>query len=264
MIDTKRPLRVKKPTNTSWNSVAGWYDDLLESGAGTYQSELILPNTLRLLALKKGEQALDLGCGQGFFSRELFKTGAEVTGVDLSPRLIAFAKERSPRGIRFGVSPADNLPFLKDASFDAVLCILAIQNMKNPAGVFSESCRVLKSGGRMLVVMNHPAFRIPKRSAWGFDDTKKIQYRRVDEYISESAAEIEVHPGSAVSTKTLSFHRPLQFYFKALHKAGLLVRRLEEWTSQKKSEPGPRTDAENKARREFPLFLALEVVKQTS
>jgi hypothetical protein len=53
----------------------------------------------------------------------------------------------------------------------------------------------------------------------------------------------------------------LQFYFKALRKAGFLVSRLEEWNSQKKSQPGPRADAENRARKEFPLFLALEAVK---
>lgn len=261
MPDFKKPESQRKAPDTSWNKVAIWYDDLLESGAGTYQSDVILPNVLRLLNLKKGENALDLGCGQGFFSREFFKVGAHVSGVDLSQKLIALAKERSPWEIKFGVSSADKLDFLQSDSFHAVACVLAIQNMKNVAGVFGECFRMLTSGGRMLLVMNHPAFRIPKRSAWGFDDEKKIQYRRVDEYISESTAEIEAHPGSDVSTKTLSFHRPLQFYFKALHKAGFAVSRLEEWTSQKKSEPGPRADAENKARKEFPLFLALEARK---
>lgn len=253
--------RVVKKTDTSWNAVAPWYDDLL-AGGGTYQSELILPNALRLLGLKKGEKVLDLACGQGFFSREFAKTGVEVSGVDLSPALIALAKRESPRSIEYGVSAADRLGFLKDASFDAVACILAIQNMKNVTGVCAEAARVLAEGGRFLIVMNHPAFRIPQRSGWGFDEKRQVQYRRVDEYISESEAAIVMNPGSNQKVSTPSFHRPLQLYFKALHKTGLVVTRLEEWTSPRKSEAGPRAVAENKARREFPLFLALLAQKQ--
>jgi len=56
--------------DTSWGKVADWYDELLEEKTGTYQTEVILPNILRLLDLKKGETILDLACGQGFFSRE--------------------------------------------------------------------------------------------------------------------------------------------------------------------------------------------------
>ncbi len=255
-----RPVR-RPVADTSWEKAAAWYDDLLQSGEGTYQHDLILPNVLRLLAVKKGEKLLDLACGQGLFSREVAKAGAKVTGVDLSPRLITIAKERSPRGIQFHVAPADRLDFLAGNSFDAVVCVSAIQNMKNVVGVCGEAARVLARGGRFLVVMNHPGFRIPKRSAWGFDDAKKIQYRRVDEYISESSAEITMNPGSDSPVSTVSFHHPLQFYFKALHKAGFAVSRLEEWTSKKESQAGPRADAENKARREFPLFLAIEAVR---
>ena len=265
MADFKKDVQPKvqkaAPKDTSWNGVALWYDDLLESNTGTYQADLILPNVLRLLGVKAGEAVFDLACGQGFFSREIFKAGARVTGVDLSPKLIELAKTRSPKEIKFFAAPADKFPFLPDASFEKVVCILAIQNIKNVAGALAESVRVLKRGGRFLMVMNHPAFRIPKRSSWGTDPIKKIQYRRVDEYISESESAIEMHPGLEVEANTVSFHRPLQFYFKALSKAGFAVTRLEEWTSNKQSQPGPAANMENKARKEFPLFLALEAVK---
>ncbi|KKU68520.1 MAG: hypothetical protein UX89_C0003G0022 [Parcubacteria group bacterium GW2011_GWA2_47_16] len=277
MSDFKKPQKSSppagKPKDTSWDKVATWYDDLLESGEGTYQHDLILPNVARLLELKKGEKVLDLACGQGLFSREFVKAGAKVTGVDLSAKLIAIAKERSPRDIQFHVSSADKLDFLDDNSYDAVVCVSAIQNIKNAAGVMGEMFRVLAPGGRLLIVMNHPAFRVPKRSAWGYDEAKKIQYRRVDEYLSESSSEIAMHPGLArtnsssefvlgnANATTVSFHHPLQFYFKALRKAGFLVSRLEEWTSGKESQSGPRAGAENKARKEFPLFLALEARK---
>ncbi len=70
-----------------------------------------------------------------------------------------------------------------------------------------------------------------------------------------------MHPGDNPREKTISFHRPLQFYFKALGKNKLFVSRLEEWSSQKVSEPGPKKEAEDKARREFHLFLFLEAIK---
>lgn len=251
----------EKLRNTSWEQAAHWYDTLLEESESTYQKDLILPNILRLLELKSGEKVLDLGCGQGFFSREFFKAGAEVVGVDLSEGLITLARERSPKEIRFVASPAESLGFLEQGSFDAAAVILAAQNMRNPEKVFLECARVLRSGGRLAVVINHPCFRIPKRSFWGFDEEKKIQFRRIDEYISESEAEIVLHPSSPEGLKTVSFHRPLQFYFKALGKAGFSLRRLEEWVSNRTSAPGPRSAAENKARREFPLFLALTARK---
>ncbi|MSU55536.1 MAG: class I SAM-dependent methyltransferase [Candidatus Taylorbacteria bacterium] len=259
--DLNKVSSSKKINDTSWNKVAGWYDEMLESGEGTYQKDLILPNVLRLLDVKKGEKVLDLGCGQGFFSREVFKVGAEVVGVDLSKNLIDLAIKHSPKEIKFVVAPADKLGFVDGGTQDAVLCISAIQNVKNVAGLFSESFRTLKIGGRMLIVMNHPAFRIPKRTSWGFDEVTRFQYRRVDEYLSESVSEINMTPGSDSFVSTVSFHHPLQFYFKALTKAGFLIGRLEEWNSGKTSQPGPRANAENKARKEFPLFLTLEVIK---
>ena len=102
------------------------------------------------------------------------------------------------------------------------------------------------------------AFRVPKNSNWDFDEKKKIQYRRVDAYLSEMTIPIDMNPGQTNSKKTISFHRSFQYYFKLLSKNGFAVSRLEEWISNKKSQKGPRGAAEDKARKEFPLFLFLE------
>ncbi|MDD5547665.1 MAG: methyltransferase domain-containing protein [Candidatus Pacebacteria bacterium] len=243
---------------TSWSNSAEWYDKLL-SEEGTYQKDLILPNLLRLMEIKKGEIVLDLACGQGFFSREFYKKGAHVIGADISKKLIDIARNKSPKEIRFEAAPADNLKFLPNKSANKITVVLAIQNMENITGVFSECRRVLKTEGKLFIVMNHPAFRVLKKSSWEYDEKNKVQYRRIDEYISESKEKILMHPGES-DESTISFHRPLQFYFKALNKGGFCVSRLEEWTSNKKSQPGPRSVAENKARKEIPLFLFIEAV----
>lgn len=246
---------------TSWGHVAPWYDELIERGEDTYQKKVILPNLLRLVEPKAGKKILDLGCGQGFFSREFAKMGASVSGVDISKELIALARKNSPKHIVFEVSSADRLAFIPSASVDVIVTILAIQNIENIDGVFHECARVLKPGGKFFMVMNHPTFRVLKESSWGWDEKTKTQYRRVERYLSEMTAKIEMRPGADKSVHTISFHRPLQFYFKKLNKYGFAVTRLEEWISHKKSQKGPRASAEDKARKEIPLFLLLEARK---
>jgi hypothetical protein len=71
-----------------------------------------------------------------------------------------------------------------------------------------------------------------------------------------------MHPGAAPETMTYSFHRPMQYYVKQLNRLGMRVTGLEEWISNKVSDSGPRAPEENRARREFPLFLYLEATKQ--
>lgn len=273
--------------NTSWGNVAGWYDELLKTES-TYQQEVILPNLVRRMDLKKGERVLDLACGQGFFSFEFSKAGAEVIGADISPELIRLAQKRvragSSRpvgmhaggrgnparigslsqvdGIAFHAAPADKVPFVADRSIDQLTIVLAIQNIENVKAVFAECARVLAPNGRMHLVMNHPAFRVPKASDWGWDEMRKTQYRRVGKYLSEQKIQIQMHPGAKPGEMTLSFHRPLQYFFKLLAKEGFCVSGLEEWVSNKRSDSGPRARAENRARAEIPLFLYLEACKK--
>ena len=171
--------------NTSWGNVAGWYDEMLETSEDSYQKNVILPNVLRILNMRKGNQILDLACGQGFFSRAFADAGAVVTGVDASRELIALAQKHKGKKITYHVAPADKLDFLAAGSFDIAVIILAIQNIKNMGEVFSECNRILASSGKLVVVMNHPAFRIPKHSSWGWDPARGIQYRRSEEHTSE-------------------------------------------------------------------------------
>lgn len=242
--------------NTSWGKVASWYDDLL-GGEDTFQAQVIRPNLTRVLALTPGTKILDLACGQGFFAREFAKLGARVTAADISPELIKEAKAQGG-DIEYVVAPADHLGFAQTEEFDVVVCVLALQNIENLAGVCKEARRVLKKGGRFVLVLNHPAFRVLKRSSWGFDEEAGVQYRRIDGYLSSAKIFVDMHPGKNAKTQTISYHRSLQDFFKALTNAQFAVTRLEEWTSHRTSERGPRQKAEDTARREIPLFMLLE------
>jgi ubiquinone/menaquinone biosynthesis C-methylase UbiE len=254
--------------DSSWGKVADWYDGMLADN-DSYQAKVIAPNLLRIMAISAGERVLDVACGQGFFSRQFFEAGAVIDGCDISSELIGIAKQTTvsvelTKRLNFAVAPADKLPY-KNAEFDTATIVLALQNIENLQGTIAECARVLKKGGRLFIVLNHPAFRIPKHSSWGFDDSASLQYRRLDAYMSESSEKILMNPGKSPaennSKYTFSFHRPLQVYFKAFSKAGFAVTRLEEWTSHKKSEKGKRSMAEDTARKEFPMFLCIEAAK---
>jgi ubiquinone/menaquinone biosynthesis C-methylase UbiE len=254
-----------KNQSTSWGKVAGWYNRLLEEDEDTYQEKLIKPNLLRILSPKPGEEILDVGCGQGYFSRELAKAGAKVVGIDIAGELIKLAKGHGGKNEAYLVLSAEKMSPILAARFDAAICVLALQNIKNLQVAVLEIARVLKPGGRCVLVLNHPAFRIPSASSWNYDEKTNIQYRNISKYLSEISQQVDMTQGITDPKKkkwTMSFHHPLQVYFKAFFKAGLCVTRLEEWSSHKLSDKGPRKLAEDLARKEIPLFMCLELKKE--
>ena len=206
-----------------------------------------------------------MACGNGFFT-EHFAKKAQVVGADIGEQLIAAARRKNP-GIEFIVTPAHKLEMLATGSYNKVTIILAIQNIAEVKETLTEMNRVLISGGKAYLVLNHPAFRIPKRSSWQWDEQSHTQYRRIDGYLYESKIGIDMHPGasakdSAGKIETVSFHRPLQYYFKLFQASGFAVTRLEEWISDRISQSGPRQKEEDRIRKEIPLFLFLEIQKK--
>jgi ubiquinone/menaquinone biosynthesis C-methylase UbiE len=266
----KTPKRdTSSPSSTSWGTVASWYDSHLEKTGDTYHEKVVYPNLLRILGDIKGKKILDLACGQGQFSRIMQNVGAYVTGVDLGKELITLAeshnksiKETGVHKVTYFTGSADDLYMIKDASVERVVCVLALQNIENLQKTIEEAGRVLVKEGSFIFVLNHPSFRNPRQTHWGYDEAQNKQYRRIDEYMSESHVKIDMTPGSAAKKKfTVSFHRPLQVYVKALTKQNFVVTRLEEWVSHRESEKGPKQKAENVSRKEIPLFMCIEVKK---
>jgi ubiquinone/menaquinone biosynthesis C-methylase UbiE len=260
MKDERRNKQASSLT-TDWGNVADWYDQLVGESGSEYHREVVLPGVLRLLNPQAGERLLDIACGQGVLCRLLAQRGAEVTGVDAAAELIDAARQRGPASIRYHVADAMKLEFLPESYFNAAACVLAIQNM-NPLGpVFAGVSRALVSGGRLVIVMMHPCFRGPKESSWGWDEKAKVQYRRVDRYLLPRKSPIVTHPGIKSGEYTWTFHKPIESYVKSLRNAGLLIDAMEEWPSHKLSTSGPRAAAENVARKEIPMFLAIRAVK---
>jgi ubiquinone/menaquinone biosynthesis C-methylase UbiE len=250
--------------NTDWNNVANWYDNYLV-GEDTYQAQVIAPNALRLIAPQKGQRILDLACGQGYFSHMCAEKIGEIVGIDQSSVLIEKAKANAAANELYIVGNAETLDAYKLGEFDTVFSILALENIKKISAVMEGIQQVVKKDGKVIFVLLHPAFRIPQHTDWGFDTKKTVQYRKVEKYLSEINIPIELAPfkGTKETKKvtTITFHRSLQWYMKAFRNAGFAITNIEEWISHKTSQPGPRQHAEDTARKEIPMFMAIELKK---
>lgn len=95
-------------------------------------------------------KVLDVACGTGDMAVELLRQGCSVTGVDLSKEMMAIAKQKAPQA-EYKLADAEHLPF-EDATFDAVTCAFGVRNFVHLEQGLSEMLRVLKPGGRMVIL----------------------------------------------------------------------------------------------------------------
>jgi SAM-dependent methyltransferase len=279
--------RDSQPRDTSWEEVARWYDQLLDERGSDLYERVILPGVERLLRVEPGMGVLDVACGQGIAARRIAVAGAHVVGVDVSESLIEAARARSVGGVagadtnhagdetdageadsrgraEYHVGDARKLGDVEGLAlgeFDRAMSVMALTNIDPLAQVFEGVARALKPEGAFVFVISHPAFRVIRNSSWGWDAKAWAQYRRVDAYMSPMRQPVQMHPGAAPDVKTWTFHRPLQDYVAALSRAGLMVEALEEWTSPRASDSGPRAREENRIRGEIPMFVAVRAVR---
>jgi len=101
-----------------------------------------------------GDTVLDVACGPGLVACELANVAQHVTGIDLTPAMIAQARERQKSlglaNLTFVQGDAQPLPF-EDGTFSRVVTRYAFHHLTDPQGVFAEMVRVCSPGGRVTV-----------------------------------------------------------------------------------------------------------------
>jgi demethylmenaquinone methyltransferase / 2-methoxy-6-polyprenyl-1,4-benzoquinol methylase len=100
--------------------------------------------------ISSGGRALDIACGSGRLSAELLARGAVVVGLDFSREMLHVAQVEQPR-VALVRGDALALPFPPE-SFDAVTIAFGLRNLADPAGGLGEMLRVLRPGGRAVVL----------------------------------------------------------------------------------------------------------------
>jgi SAM-dependent methyltransferase len=243
-----------------WDPVADWYDEWVGKCGSNHHRQLAIPTTLDLLDPRPDETVLDVGAGQGVLAPYIAGCGARYTGVDISHRLLKRARQHHANAGQFIQADARALwkaRLLTPGIFDAVVFLLSIQDMNPLEPVLESANWTLKPGGRIVMLMTHPCFRIPRQSGWGHDAKRKLQYRRVDSYLSPLTVPMKTYPGQDGGA-TISFHRPLCEYINGLATRGLLIDRLDEITARREQADNR---AQRRAEQEIPLFLALRARK---
>lgn len=114
----------------------------------------MLEQIAQLAQLRPEDRVLDVACGTGLVSFVLAPYAREVVGIDISPGMLAKARQirhlREVRNVRFLLGKAEHLPF-KDGEFDVVVCRLAIHHFPQPEREIREMARVLKGRGRLVI-----------------------------------------------------------------------------------------------------------------
>lgn len=105
----------------------------------------LFTTVLDRLGAQTGTRLLDIGCGSGYAAAMAAARGATVTGIDITPELIAIARERVPDG-HFVIGGMDELPF-DDGSFDAAVGFNAFQFAEEPERAVREAVRIVRPGG---------------------------------------------------------------------------------------------------------------------
>ncbi|MEC8306866.1 MAG: methyltransferase domain-containing protein [Chlamydiota bacterium] len=244
--------------SSSWDHASEWYHSIASQKGHYYHRQVIFPSLLRALP-PTPSLLLDLACGPAAFASFLPKRW-KYYGVDSSAELIRMAREDHPRSSFFchDVTRPFDLPFRE---VEWITTILALQNVEFQQGLIQQAAHFLSPGGSFIMVLNHPCFRIPQSSDWQFDRKERVQYHRLDRYLSPHRVEIRTHPGRREDHSTThSYHFSLSTLSDWIGKAGLIITEIKELCSDKKSEGG-RAKEENRARKEDPLFLQVTCKK---
>lgn len=133
------------------------YDKYLEDinkSTGSKEQELLLDTLGQDIA---GNSILDAGCGTGQTSDFLSQLGAEVYGIDKSPGMIQFAREKYPAlAEKFLVGDISKLPY-EDGSFGIIVCKYVLNENEDIDSVIKEFHRCLKPGGTLIIFAHNPS-----------------------------------------------------------------------------------------------------------
>lgn len=240
----------------SWNAMGEEWLTLAQTGES--RMRFIMPHMLRYMGDVRGLRILDLGCGEGGYSRRLAAVGARVTAVDCSEGAIRYAQEQAQReclDIACHLRNSNDLFGFADASFDAVLASMMLMDVEDLDGTLREIVRVLKPGGRMFVSMLHPCFDGNHEHGIGRQGQGENREVVVKNYFEPREWEAPLPNGT---TSVIWRHRTLSEYVKAFLAAGLTITDMHEPRAAQQEAEQFRSLT---MIRRIPLFLYWELMK---
>ena len=213
-----------------WDRAADPYAAGQAAGRDYYRYEFFGPAQADMCGDVNGVRLLDVGCGNGYFAREMARRGARVTGIDISPRMIEHAR-RLERAEALGVDyvggdAADLGSALAGERFDVATSCVALQDMPNVGRVFHAVRSALLPGGRFVASITHPFSDTPFRR-WERDLFGRKRWLCVDRYFDEGPLTFVWERWGEKFT-TQAYHATLETWIDWILAAGFEIRGLRE------------------------------------
>ncbi len=214
----------------------------------------IMPWTLELLGDISGLKILDLGCGEGGYSRKMAERGADVTAVDCSEMAIDYAisaAEKEKLDITHLVRNSNELYGIAEHSFDIVLCAMMMMDVEDLNGTLKEISRVLKVQGKVFISILHPCFKPPVEHHWiKENDMAQVV---VKNYFTPTEWEGKI---AGIEQSLIYRHKTLSDYVKVFTKNGFYISDM--------NEPIPTEEQSAKSERiewltRIPMYLFMEL-----
>jgi ubiquinone/menaquinone biosynthesis C-methylase UbiE len=172
------------------------------------------PATIELIGEVKGLEVLDAGCGAGSLTSWLVEHGATVTAFDVSPSMVALARQRVEDQATLLVADlAEPLSFAETGRFDLVVASLAMHYVRDWVQVLKEFKRVLKTDGSVVFSTHHP--------------TMDARIHSPENYFAIKQVTEEWEKGTGTYEVTF-WRRPLTAMSEAISEAGFVIERLVE------------------------------------
>lgn len=251
---TKKEIKKwEREKEKEWKRNADFWIKIIRENLDPFRLKVTNKAILEPLKEEKNLKILDAGCGEGYLCRILAKKGHRVFGIDFCPKLIMAAEElerKKSLGIKYFVSGFRKTSF-PSSFFDVILSHQSINEIKNPERAFKEFSRILKRGGRLILLFLHPCFEIQLQKNMSLVTTYFQKTKMKKDYYLVS--------GIKSPSPYCYLHLPLSGWIELLVKSGFLIEKIKE--------PHPplnflKKDKWWKKNFKRPLFILIEATKK--
>ena len=203
--------------NTQWTDAA---EDWIQQDQAV-RTGMLDAWMLKALGDLSNARVVDIGCGEGRFSRLLAGLGASVTGVDLTEPFIERARSLAVGNDTYVLGDAESLEGIASNSYDLAVLYIVLVDLLDYKAAIEAAYRVLKPGGKLVVCNVHP-MRSSVPYGWINQGGRKLFYA-LDNYTDEGPREFDWW-----GKNFINMHRTLSSYVSAFLEAGFVLERLDE------------------------------------
>lgn len=214
---------LKAGLKAQWEAMAEDWISRLQDGETSHREAMLDGWMLDAVGDVSGRKVVDLGCGEGRFSRMLAERGAVVTGVDLCRPFIEYAKNHCASDEVYQIGDMEDLRGISSDEFDLAVSYITLVDVPDLRSAVCEAIRVLRRGGRFVVCNLHPM--VLASPGWIKQGVRQLHYP-VDRYFDEGERNISLREDQPWT----NFHRTLSTHIRTFLEVGFTLEDLREPT----------------------------------